>query len=59
VPATVSTIKRKLPGTLLTSPWQLESSGGGWRNLTANFAPDGFLRSNDKKVCKSNLTFYR
>lgn len=28
-------------------------------NLTANFAPDGFLRSNDKKVCKSNLTFYR
>ena len=29
------------------------------RNLSANFAPDGFLRSNDKKVCKSNLTFYR
>ena len=29
-----------------------------WCNLAANFAPDGFLRSNDKKVCKSNLTFY-
>ena len=29
VPATVRGIKRKLPGTLFVSPWQLESSGGG------------------------------
>ena len=28
VPATVRGIKRKLPGTLFVSPWQLESSGG-------------------------------
>ena len=29
VPATVRGIKRKLPGTLFTSPWQSISSGGG------------------------------
>ena len=28
VPATVSTIKRKLPGALQSSPWQSISSGG-------------------------------
>ena len=32
VPATVRSIKRKLPGTLFVSPWQLESSGGGLKN---------------------------
>ena len=34
MPATVRDIKRKLPGILFASPWQLESSGGGnvtWR----------------------------
>ena len=30
-----------------------------WGKLTANFAPDGFLRSNDIKVRRSNTIFYR
>ena len=34
VPATVSTIKRKLPGTLFVSPWQSISSGGGGGSRT-------------------------
>jgi hypothetical protein len=28
-------------------------------NLAANFVPEDFLRSNDKKVRRSNMPFYR
>jgi hypothetical protein len=36
-------------------------SEGWWRwyNLAANFALEDFLRSNDKKLRKSNMPFYR
>ena len=37
MPATESTIKRKLSGTLQSSPWQLESSGGGYATQTSTF----------------------
>ena len=37
VPATVSTIKRKVPGALFTNPWQSISSGGGYAACRQTF----------------------
>ena len=59
VPTTVRGVKRKLPGTLFVSPLAINKFWWSLGNLTANFAPDGFLRSNDIKVRRSDTIFYR
>ena len=38
VPATVRSIKRKLPGDLQSSPWQSISSCGGWTILKSTIS---------------------